>query len=86
MVNKQLYIGGEWRDATGGATLEVFDPSTEEPLCEVADATPEDCEGGAGSAWRPEGVGGLAAERPGGNPWKAFEALMPSAPTSLRCS
>jgi succinate-semialdehyde dehydrogenase / glutarate-semialdehyde dehydrogenase len=41
-VNKKLYIGGEWRDATGGATLAVLDPSTEEPLCEVADATPED--------------------------------------------
>jgi succinate-semialdehyde dehydrogenase/glutarate-semialdehyde dehydrogenase len=41
-VNKQLYIGGEWRDASGGATLAVEDPSTEEALCEVADATPED--------------------------------------------
>jgi succinate-semialdehyde dehydrogenase/glutarate-semialdehyde dehydrogenase len=41
-VNKQLYIGGEWRDASGGATLAVEDPSTEEILCEVADATPED--------------------------------------------
>jgi succinate-semialdehyde dehydrogenase/glutarate-semialdehyde dehydrogenase len=41
-VDKQLYIGGEWRDATGGATLEVEDPATGEALCEVADATPED--------------------------------------------
>jgi succinate-semialdehyde dehydrogenase/glutarate-semialdehyde dehydrogenase len=41
-VNKQLYIGGEWRDASGGDTLAVEDPSTEEALCEVADATPED--------------------------------------------
>ncbi|MDQ3794155.1 MAG: NAD-dependent succinate-semialdehyde dehydrogenase [Actinomycetota bacterium] len=41
-VNKQLYIGGEWRDASGGDTLAVEDPSTEEILCEVADATPED--------------------------------------------
>ncbi len=39
---KQLLIGGEWRDASGGSTLAVEDPSTGEPFCEVADATPED--------------------------------------------
>ena len=39
---RQLFIGGEWRDATGGATLAVEDPATGETLCEVADATPED--------------------------------------------
>ena len=38
----QLFIGGEWRDAGGGATLSVEDPSTGEPLCDVADATPDD--------------------------------------------
>jgi succinate-semialdehyde dehydrogenase / glutarate-semialdehyde dehydrogenase len=41
-VPKQLFIGGEWRDAGGGATLTVEDPSTGEPLADVADATPED--------------------------------------------
>jgi succinate-semialdehyde dehydrogenase/glutarate-semialdehyde dehydrogenase len=41
-VPKGLYIGGEWRDASGGATLAVEDPSTGETLAEVADATPED--------------------------------------------
>jgi succinate-semialdehyde dehydrogenase/glutarate-semialdehyde dehydrogenase len=41
-VEKRLYIGGEWRDASGGGTLAVEDPSTGETLCEVADATPED--------------------------------------------
>jgi succinate-semialdehyde dehydrogenase/glutarate-semialdehyde dehydrogenase len=41
-VEKRLYIGGEWRDATGGKTLAVEDPATAEVLCEVADATPED--------------------------------------------
>jgi len=41
-VAKQLYIGGEWRDATGGETLSVEDPATGESLCEVADATPDD--------------------------------------------
>ena len=41
-VKKQLYIDGEWRDAAGGGTLAVEDPSTGESLCEVADAQPED--------------------------------------------
>jgi succinate-semialdehyde dehydrogenase / glutarate-semialdehyde dehydrogenase len=38
----QLFIGGEWREASGGATLGVEDPSTGETLVEVADATAED--------------------------------------------
>jgi succinate-semialdehyde dehydrogenase / glutarate-semialdehyde dehydrogenase len=37
-----LYIGGEWRPASGGGTLTVEDPATQEPLTEVPDATPED--------------------------------------------
>jgi succinate-semialdehyde dehydrogenase/glutarate-semialdehyde dehydrogenase len=41
-VPTQLFIGGEWRDASGGDTLGVEDPSTGETLVEVADATPED--------------------------------------------
>jgi succinate-semialdehyde dehydrogenase/glutarate-semialdehyde dehydrogenase len=41
-VPTQLFIGGEWRDASGGDTLGVEDPSTGETLVEVADATPDD--------------------------------------------
>jgi len=41
-VEKRLFIGGEWRDAGGGATLSIEDPSTGEPICEIADATPDD--------------------------------------------
>src|SRR5215212_3868721 len=41
-VKTQLFIGGEWRDASGGATLGVEDPSTGETIASVADATPED--------------------------------------------
>ncbi|HEY3726054.1 MAG TPA: NAD-dependent succinate-semialdehyde dehydrogenase [Solirubrobacteraceae bacterium] len=40
-VPKQLYIGGEWRDGAKG-TLAVEDPSTGEPLCDVADASVDD--------------------------------------------
>ena len=39
---KQLLIGGRWRDPASGATFAVEDPSTGRPLCEVADAGPED--------------------------------------------
>ena len=38
-VPTQLFIGGEWRDATGANTLPVEDPATGETLVEVADAT-----------------------------------------------
>jgi succinate-semialdehyde dehydrogenase/glutarate-semialdehyde dehydrogenase len=41
-VPKGLFIGGTWRDATGGATLTVEDPSTQQPLCDVANGTPDD--------------------------------------------
>ena len=38
----KLFIGGEWRSAEGGKTLEVEDPSTSTTLCDVADASPAD--------------------------------------------
>ncbi len=41
-VPKQLFIGGQWRDASGGRTLDVEDPATGEVLCGVADATADD--------------------------------------------
>src|ERR687890_1364448 len=41
-VPRQLFIGGEWRDASGGETLDVEDPSTGEAYASVADATPDD--------------------------------------------
>ena len=41
-VPKRLFIGGKWVDAAGGQTFPVEDPSTEEAIAEVADATPDD--------------------------------------------
>jgi succinate-semialdehyde dehydrogenase / glutarate-semialdehyde dehydrogenase len=41
-VDPRLYVGGQWRDASGGRTLPVEDPATGETLTEVADATVED--------------------------------------------
>ncbi|HEX8976646.1 MAG TPA: NAD-dependent succinate-semialdehyde dehydrogenase [Solirubrobacteraceae bacterium] len=40
-VPKQLYIAGQWRDGAKG-TITVEDPSTQEPLGDVADASVED--------------------------------------------
>ncbi|HET9124214.1 MAG TPA: NAD-dependent succinate-semialdehyde dehydrogenase [Solirubrobacteraceae bacterium] len=40
-VPKQLFIAGEWRDGQNG-TFDVEDPSTEQSLCAVADASPAD--------------------------------------------
>jgi succinate-semialdehyde dehydrogenase/glutarate-semialdehyde dehydrogenase len=44
-TEKRLFINGKWVDAADGGTFNVVDPSTGAPLCEVADATPQD--GGA---------------------------------------
>src|SRR6195952_160575 len=40
-VAKQLLIGGKWTDGSGGP-MSVEDPATGEPLCQIANATPED--------------------------------------------
>src|SRR4051794_26725272 len=37
-----LFIGGEWRDSSNGATTDVEDPATGETLTTVASATAED--------------------------------------------
>jgi len=49
-VPTKLYIGGQWRDASGGGTLAVEDPATAEQLVEVADAQVEDALAALGAA------------------------------------
>ncbi|MDF2443456.1 MAG: succinate-semialdehyde dehydrogenase / glutarate-semialdehyde dehydrogenase, partial [Subtercola sp.] len=41
-VPSQLFIGGEWVDARGGATLDVHDPATGLVIKQIADARAED--------------------------------------------
>ena len=41
-ISGKLFIAGEWVDATGGATLDVRDPATNEVIAQVADATADD--------------------------------------------
>ena len=64
-VPKQLLIGGEWRDASGGGDARGRGPRRPgETLCEIADATPEDAKAALDAAGRRAGrVGGHAAER-----------------------
>src|SRR3954453_13119109 len=75
-VEKRLYIGGEWRDASGGGALAVEDPATGEPLCEIADGTEEDAKAAldAGVDMRQEGADSSPNTR-SESLWKAFEAL-----------
>ena len=49
-VERRLFIGGQWRDATGGGVMAVEDPATGETLVEVADATPEDADAALAAA------------------------------------
>jgi len=76
-VPTQLYIGGRWRDATGGATFAVDDPSTEQDLVRVADGTPQDAVAAldaavaAQDAWQ-----GTAPRERGEILRRAFEAMI----------
>jgi succinate-semialdehyde dehydrogenase / glutarate-semialdehyde dehydrogenase len=75
-VGKQLYIGGEWRDASDGETLAVEDPATAETLCEVADATPDDAAAALDAAVSMQKEWGDTAPNERGEIlWKAFEKL-----------
>jgi succinate-semialdehyde dehydrogenase/glutarate-semialdehyde dehydrogenase len=75
-VPNKLYVGGEWRDASGGATLEVIDPSTEEALCEVPDASPEDAMAAFDATVEAQREWGNSAPNDrAGILWKAFELL-----------
>src|SRR5579872_1353586 len=46
----QLLIGGQWRDAEGGATYEDRNPATGAALAAVAEATRADLDAAAGAA------------------------------------
>ncbi|HTZ85252.1 MAG TPA: NAD-dependent succinate-semialdehyde dehydrogenase [Solirubrobacteraceae bacterium] len=76
-VAKQLYIGGEWRDATGGGTLSVEDPASGEPLIEVADAQPEDALAALAAAAEAQGDWAVYPPRERGEILRrAFEAIV----------
>jgi succinate-semialdehyde dehydrogenase/glutarate-semialdehyde dehydrogenase len=75
-VPKELLIGGEWRDASGGERFAVEDPATGETICEIADGTPEDA--GAALDAAVAAQADWAATPPnerGEILWRAFESL-----------
>jgi aldehyde dehydrogenase (NAD+) len=45
-----LYVGGKWLEPRSGETYATIDPSTEEPLAEIAQAGPEDVSLAVGAA------------------------------------
>src|ERR687897_2011635 len=76
-VNKQLFIGGEWRDPPGGASFPAKAPWTAEPLCEIADGTPEDALDALASADEMQAEWGKTAPRERGEILRrAFEKLV----------
>jgi acyl-CoA reductase-like NAD-dependent aldehyde dehydrogenase len=50
LSRKQLFIGNEWRDASGGRTIPVINPSTEDVIAEVASAEQPDVDAAVASA------------------------------------
>ena len=48
----QLYIDGQWVDASDGGTLDVFCPANGEQLSTIADATKEDVDRAVDAAWK----------------------------------
>jgi succinate-semialdehyde dehydrogenase/glutarate-semialdehyde dehydrogenase len=73
----QLFVGGEWRDARGGGTLDVEDPATGEQLLAVADAQPEDALDALGAAADAQGEWAAHPPRERGEILRrAFEAIV----------
>jgi aldehyde dehydrogenase (NAD+) len=80
-MRKQLFINGEWREATGRKTIEVVNPATEEVIAEVASAEQADVDAAVAAAraafdgpWSK-----LSARERGRIVWKIGEKLMEKA-------
>jgi len=81
VMRKQLFINGEWRDASGGKTIEVVNPATEEVIAEVASAEKSDVDAAVAAARAAlEGPWGkLSARERGKLIWKIGERLLEKA-------
>ncbi len=76
-VPSDLYIAGEWRAASGGATLAVEDPSTTETLLEVADGQAQDALAALSAAADKQGEWAICAPRERGEILRrAYEAIV----------
>jgi acyl-CoA reductase-like NAD-dependent aldehyde dehydrogenase len=81
VMQKQLFIDNEWRDATGRQTLDVINPATEEVIATVAAAEPSDVDAAVAAAraalagpW-----GRMSARDRGKLVWKLGETLLERA-------
>jgi succinate-semialdehyde dehydrogenase / glutarate-semialdehyde dehydrogenase len=75
-----LFIGGDWRAASGGGTLPVEDPATERTLVEVADAQPDDALAALAAAAEAQGEWAASAPRERGEILRrAYEAIVAQA-------
>ncbi|HEX3283856.1 MAG TPA: aldehyde dehydrogenase family protein, partial [Mycobacterium sp.] len=81
VMRKQLFINNEWRDASGGATLEVVNPATEEVIAAVASATQADVDAAVAAARVAlDGPWGKVSARDRGRfVWKLGERLLERA-------
>src|SRR5262245_21549320 len=76
-VPKGLFIGGAWREAAGGASFGVEDPSTGQALTRVADASPADGLAALDAAVAAQPVWAVTAPRERGEVLRrAYELLM----------
>ncbi len=76
-VPTDLFIGGEWRPATGGGTLTVEDPATTQALVEVADAQAEDALAALSAAADTQGEWAIHPPRERGEILRrAYEAIV----------
>ena len=76
-IPTQLFLGGEWRDASDGGTFEVDNPATGEVIAKVASATVADGKKALDAAEKafPAWAGAKPRER-GEVLRKAFELIM----------
>ena len=76
-VPTELFIAGEWRAAAAGGTLAVEDPSTGEPLVEVADAQVDDALAALAAAADAQAEWGVTAPRERGEILRrAYQAIV----------
>jgi succinate-semialdehyde dehydrogenase/glutarate-semialdehyde dehydrogenase len=76
-VPRELFIGGEWRAASGGGTLAVEDPATGETLVEVADAQEQDAMAALAAAADAQAEWGVHPPRERGEILRrAYEAIV----------
>jgi succinate-semialdehyde dehydrogenase/glutarate-semialdehyde dehydrogenase len=72
-----LFIGGEWRAASGGGTLPVEDPATERTLVEVADGQAQDALAALAAAAEAQAKWAASAPRERGEVLRrAYEAIV----------